>query len=258
MSSMPGTSDPVLVAGVAALLAAHAIVYVFPRFTYELTAEHLRIRRHVLCRIPLGKWSVRLAQVRDARRTFLYIPPTARILGRAYSTQGVVLVLDTRGLLGRRKVFVTPDSPAQFVEEVRRAAGLPSGEDESSAGKPDRALAGSVVPRWLSDAVVACSGVLVFYVLNKGSYLHTTYILVHLFGQLPLAYALAIGATIVISAVRLWMIADSVVALCRTHDTRFLVWLIATFLLFPAAWIYYVLEWRPRAANRDDSIVSSP
>jgi len=255
---MSGTTDPVFIAAVAALLAAHAILYVFPRFTYELTADHLRIRRYVLCRIPLGKWSVRLRQVRDARQTWIWIPPAARILGRVYSAGGVVLVLDTRGLLGRRKVFVTPDSPAQFVEEVRRAAGLPSGESESRAGKPDRALAAGVGPRWLTDALLACSGVLVLYVLSKGSYLHTTYILVHLFGQLPSGHALAIGAMIVISAVPVWMVADSGMALFRTHKTRYIVWMIAVFLLFPAAWLYYVLEWRPRAASRDDSIVSSP
>jgi len=255
---MSGTTDPVFIAAVAAVLAAHAIVYVFPRFTYELTAEHLRIRRYVLGRIPLGKWSVRLTQVRDARQTFLSIPPTARLLGRPYSAWGVVLVLDTRGLLGRRKVFVTPDSPAQFVEEVRRAAGLPRGEGESRPGKPDRALGAGITPRWLTDAPVACSGVLAFYVLQKGSYLHATYILVHSFGHLPFGHALAIGAMIVISAVCVWMIVDSMIALFRTHNMRFLVWLIAIFVLFPAAWLYYVLEWRPRAAGRDDSIVPSP
>ena len=80
----------------------------------------------------------------------------------------------------------------------------------------------------------------------------------HLFGQLPSGHALAIGAMIVISAVPVWMVADSGMALFRTHKTRYIVWMIAVFLLFPAAWLYYVLEWRPRAASRDDSIVSSP
>ena len=125
-----GASDPIFVATVAVLLGTHVIVYVFSRFTYELTADHLRIRRYVLWRVPLGEWSVRLTQVHDARETFLFIPPTARLLGQVYSIQGVVLVLDTRGLFGRRKVYLTPDSPAQFVEQVRRAAGLPRDGDE--------------------------------------------------------------------------------------------------------------------------------
>ncbi len=229
------------------VVAIHLIVYVFARFSYEIAEGELRARRHILGGIPFGKWAIRLTEIRAARRSLLFIPPWARMVGNPYSLRGAVLLIDKGGLFARRTVYLTPSDPDEFVARIGALIGAAPAEDTIPERRSATPL-GALLPVWLGDLTAALSGIPVFVVLARDGCLAVVPILFRSFGPSAGGQLLAVGTIGLITLMCLWMIADCVRELRRTAKARLMVWLAAMFLFYPSAWFYYFTEWRPRRA----------
>jgi len=229
---------------VAAVVVAHLVLAVFPRFSYDIAGGALAIRRFILGRVPFGGWHVNLAEVLEARRSVLWIPWRARILGGSYSTRGVVLVLKPRRFRVWRAIYVTPENPEQFVQQINRTLGVRRTKLTSQERYTRPALTRKV-PVWLGHVVAVLSGMSTALALTHGGYLETVRTLVEFFGPSPAGRALAVASNALIVLMSFWMIVDCFGEFRRTQWPRFAAWLAAMFLFYPTSWFYYVIEWRP-------------
>ena len=103
--------------GVTILLA----LYVWPNFSYSVTGDTLILRRTLLGLLPLGRVTVRLADIEEARRPHRRENLAAGVIfGNVLVPRVVVLVLRNRQVRFNlaKRIFITPDDPAAFLSQV--------------------------------------------------------------------------------------------------------------------------------------------
>jgi hypothetical protein len=204
-------------------------VIIFPSYRYEIEGSFLVIRRQVLGRIPFGTARVPLADISAVEQTLGRIPWGATLRGRPLAREGVVLVLQARHRL--RKLYVTPDNPEAFVSQlVEFTTIMPPG--------PPRAI-GTVlnrVPVWVADLLAMISGGLTIPLLVVPRSV------VNLPGGIVVV---GVGSALILAMVFL-MVFDSARRPAKNRSPWFTLWPTAIIIIFPLAWLYYMIEWRPR------------
>jgi hypothetical protein len=224
-------------------LALHLILWATARFTYHVAGGQILIRRYILGRVPAGTWVISLDAVAGARRSVLWIPLTARILGNPYSLHGVV-VTARRG----RPFYLTPMNPDEFIREINLAV-----RAKSEAPRPTVLRRRCRAPVWLTDLVALAAAIPFTVALARHDYSGALVIIgavVHswdatashggyLMETLPALPLLLLA----------WMIADAFVEMRRTAQPRFAIWIVLMFALFPVTWLYYLVERRPWCAR---------
>jgi hypothetical protein len=225
------------------ILALYFAYWVFARYAYEISEDTLSMRRWVFGSIPGGRLVIPLHSVAGVRRAASMDTSllTACVFGQLYSTRGILLILRRPYLRVFRSIYITPESPSAFIEQMR--ARLDPSED--AAERPHRLVVGRALRRllWLADMlalVSAAAAVPVAWTLIARPPLPLLWHAVYLLG-----YVLATGMWG-------WMALDALMHGRRRPEGGFrpLVWLVVTVLPGPGPWIYYLAVWRRRQVVR--------
>jgi len=225
------------------LMLCLALVYVgvviLPVFEYRFGDSVLTIRRRAFRVLPSGTWHVQLANILRAERTGFWRFPLrgeTYCAGRWWAREGVVLTLK-QAVDGFDRVYVTPPDSALFVAEM---AGRLGDAILAPAPPPTDAERRLATRRGDALASVAAVSFCVCLTITVGGVLG-------LFAESGAALVAAIACMVVFLPMVLWMWYDCVIALGEKRQRRLAFWLLAQFLFFPSAWLYYLIEWRPRA-----------
>jgi len=236
-------------------MACLALVYlgvvVLPVFDYRFTDGVLIIRRRAFRVLPSGTWRIQLANVLRAERTGFWRFPLrgeTYCAGRWWARDGVLLFLRV-AIEGFERIYVTPASAESFMAELTRRLG--DGVLQPAA-VPTAAQRSVAVRR--GDALALASGVaLVAWlgILEGG-------ISFSLFPVTPALLVVAVLCGLVFLPMVIWMWYDCVIALGERKQRPTAFWLVAMFLFFPSAWVYYLAEWRPRTSSPADDHLHRP
>ena len=114
MSDIHGTAI-VFTIGLVIFLA----VYVFARFSYKISGNYLKMQQRILIYIPFSFFKIKIENIQEVRRSDLKrdLFSGALVFGNLFRRKGVIIVLKKRALF-RKKIFVSPENPEKFIEQI--------------------------------------------------------------------------------------------------------------------------------------------
>ena len=100
------------------------VFYVTASFSYAVRDTDIKMNRKILKWIPISGWRIRLDRVKEVRRFDARTDLVGgEIFGNVLSKRVVTLVVDRR--FGFKRIFITPNEPELFIEQIRnRKRGL--------------------------------------------------------------------------------------------------------------------------------------
>ena len=110
-----------------------AILYVLPSFSYEIGKDFLRMKMKIFRYVPFDFWKIRIDDIQEARRSEakLDLLKEGVIFGNLFARRGIILILKKSALrfLYRRKVWITPENPEEFLAEIESRVKMANSQD---------------------------------------------------------------------------------------------------------------------------------
>jgi hypothetical protein len=230
------------------ICVASLLLVVLARYSYEVTDEHLVIRRWTLGLIPAGTMKIPLEDIESAellRTGWTLFPDFLAYVG--FGACGLVLLSLKRP---RYRLFwgvvLGPEDAAGLMNEIIARTGA---KDLTRGGE----MILERLPLWLADALAVLAALLPLALLS-------TVVAGGISGSDFLApmgssgrMAVIILVTICTASLPLAMSIDAARTASLTEDPVFYVWAVGIILLPPLGWVYYLRVWRPRRTGRAPS-----
>jgi hypothetical protein len=94
------------------------VFYVTANFSYAVRDGDIQMKWRILKWIPINRWRIRLDRVKEVRRFDARQDLVGgEIFGNILSKRVVTLVVDRR--FGFKRIFITPNEPELFIEQIR-------------------------------------------------------------------------------------------------------------------------------------------
>ncbi len=106
-------------------LAVLLVVYVFASFSYNISEDYLKMRRRILIYVPFSFLTIRIENIEEVRGFDLKkdLLTAVLIFGNVFRRKGVIVVLKRRFPFWK-KIFITPENPQKFIEQINRLTAL--------------------------------------------------------------------------------------------------------------------------------------
>jgi len=227
----------------AAFVVIALAVWIFPRYSYEISGSMLKVRRRIFGWIPLGWYRVRLSEI-------VRVEPS-RLGGMGFGVLAWGSLLKLRGLLLELRtprhlfwdaIYISPPDPEAFAALLGRK--LPS--DAVVLSKPAWAER-RAWPLWATDAAVVAAALCFCAWVPIVAYADP---LSEKIGLVK-AVTLAVALSAVILPVHFWFWSEALRSAAEHSSFGRWVWFLIVGA-FPgaAAVVYYVFQWRPRRVGR--------
>jgi len=94
------------------------VFYVTANFSYAVRDGDLQMKWRILKWIPISRWRIRFDRIKEVRRFDGRKDLVGgEIFGNIFSKRVVTLVVDRR--FGFKRIFITPNEPELFIEQIR-------------------------------------------------------------------------------------------------------------------------------------------
>jgi len=79
----------------------------------------LKMQQRILIYIPFSFFKIKIENIQEVRRSDLKrdLFSGALVFGNLFRRKGVIIVLKKRALF-RKKIFVSPENPEKFIEQI--------------------------------------------------------------------------------------------------------------------------------------------
>ncbi len=229
---------PLLAGGVAAVVVL--LVLLTLDYTYAFSDGYLVIRRRAFGRVPAGVIKIRTSHIKGAMRSGLVrgVPPGVLPYGRLLALEGIVLLLAPSRHLIFDRAYVTPRDVGGFLSELQSEAAIAP----VPPPRKERVVL-ALAPRWLADALAVLDALGILLLVVDLSRPMDAIQAWPPYGVHVVALGLAV-APVLLMTLLMWL--DALRSLHAERAVRYAYWLAGISFAFPAALLYYALEWRPR------------
>jgi hypothetical protein len=234
--------------GVASLL-----LVVLARYSYEVTDEHLVIRRWKLGFVPAGTMKIPLEDIESVellRIGRMLFPGYLRYAASFGLHDFVVLSLKRPRYRLFWRVVLGPEDAAALMNGI-----IPrTGAKDVTRRAEERPILDRL-PLWVADGLMVLAGLLPLALIGisiaaAGGISGRGFLA--MMGS-DAFLVVSVLVTVYVVSVLLAMAMDAARTAFLMEDPVFYVWLIGIVLLPPLAWVYYLRVWRPRRTGRAPS-----
>lgn len=109
-------------------------VFVFARFSYEISQDYLRMRQQIFIYIPFSFCKIKTKNIREVRRCDFKkdLLKGGYIFGNLFRKKGVMIILRRWSFRGKR-IFISPENPERFIEQMNSIIRLNSHMNSTGA-----------------------------------------------------------------------------------------------------------------------------
>jgi hypothetical protein len=117
---------------VAISLIIFSTLYIFATFSYKISENSIVMQWRILGCVPFATREIRTENIQEVRRFELKdLFSGVHVFGNLVTTKGVILVLKKR-IIFVKKIFITPDNPDGFVQQLGKQISNPEHSVEAT------------------------------------------------------------------------------------------------------------------------------
>lgn len=106
-----------------ASLIIFSILYIFPKFTYTLTENSIKVKWQLLSFIPFITYTIKIKNIENIQEFSFkkHFANPIQVLGNLFIKKGVIIT--TKGKFFRYNLYLTPDDSDIFIRKIESIIG---------------------------------------------------------------------------------------------------------------------------------------